>query len=129
MRRLGKRLAFTMSLAIIIGPIPRLMAEHLEGSPRTRQETVRPKIEYSVEPQDDSPLGVTALRATENGKTYSLIGGSKEMCLQIEDQRDFDGNGFIDALVRNTACGGNCCKDGFFFVSALGDGRFERTLA
>ena len=48
------------------------------------------------------------------------------MCLQIVDQRDFDGNGLIDALVAHiTACGGNCCPNQFFFVSALGDDRFE----
>jgi predicted permease len=48
------------------------------------------------------------------------------MCLQIVDQKDFESNGFIEALVAPiTACGGNCCPNRFFFVSALGDGRFE----
>jgi hypothetical protein len=81
------------------------------------------KVEYSV---DDSIFHASALRATENGKTYQLIDKSKGMCLQVIDQRDFDGNGFVDALVEHVvACGGNCCADTFFFVSAFGGGRFE----
>ncbi len=55
------------------------------------------KIEYSVESSDDSLF--TALQATENGKTYQLIDKSKEMYLQVIDQRDVNGNGFVDALV------------------------------
>jgi len=63
------------------------------------QDTGRPadKIEYSV---DDSIFNPTGLRATETGKTYPLIDKSKQMCLQVIDQRDFDGNGFVDALVE-----------------------------
>jgi hypothetical protein len=80
------------------------------------------KVEYSVE--SDSTL-YSVLRATVYGKTYELIDRSSEMCLQIVDQRDFDGNGLDDALVEHTlGCGGNCCGDSFFFVSNFG-GRFE----
>ena len=83
------------------------------------------RIEYSADRMQ--PLGFTVLRATDTatGKTYELIGSSKEMCLEVIDQRDFDGNGFVDALVEYIlGCGGNCCGDSFFFVSNLG-GRFE----
>jgi hypothetical protein len=89
------------------------------------QEKRRPagKVEYSVASDSTS---FSVLRATANGKTYELIDRSKRMCLQVVDQRDFDGNGLVDALVRDIlGCGGNCCGDSFFFVSNLGSGRFE----
>src|SRR5690349_14188287 len=80
-------------------------------------------IEYFVEKSGDSMYG--ALRARANGKTYTLIDTSREMCLDVVDQRDWDGNGLRDALVeRITACGGNCCPNSYFFVSALPNGRF-----
>jgi hypothetical protein len=61
-----------------------------------------------------------------NGKTRELIGKSKKMCLQVYDQRDFDGNGLVDALVsHNAGCGGNCCSDSYFFVSAFSGDRFQ----
>jgi hypothetical protein len=89
------------------------------------------KIEYSViEGERGGVFKFAALRATENGKIYQLIDQSKQMCLQIFDQRDFDGNGFVDALVKHiVACGGNGVGDSFFFVSAFGNGRFEVRLS
>jgi uncharacterized protein YecT (DUF1311 family) len=70
----------------------------------------------------------TTLHAKEKGKTYTIIGKSKNACLSILDQRDFDGNGHIDALIEQyPACGGNCCPNLYFFVSALGNGRFVTT--
>src|SRR5581483_1085502 len=81
-------------------------------------------VEYSIEKSGD--FGYTTLRAKANGRSYTLIDKAKEQCLEIVDQRDFDGNGLKDALVeRITACGGNCCPNGFFFVSAFPNGRFE----
>jgi uncharacterized protein YecT (DUF1311 family) len=82
------------------------------------------QIEYFVEKSDDAMF--SALRAKVNGKTYTLIDKSKEMCLAVMDQRDWDGNGLKDALVeRSPACGGNCCPNTYFFVSAFPGGRFE----
>jgi len=125
MRMVSKRFAVTMSLAIMIGPIARLMAESLADGPGTRQKPAHPRIEYSVEQSGDGAFGYAALHATANGKTCNLLSRSREMCLQVVDQRDFVGNGLIDALVAHiTACGGNCCPNRFF-VSALGNGRFE----
>jgi hypothetical protein len=84
------------------------------------------QIEYFVEKPGDSLYNV--LRAKANGKTYTLIDQSREMCLAVADQRDWDGNGLKDALVeRITACGGNCCPNSYFFVSAFANGRFELT--
>ena len=48
MRRVGIRLAVAVSLAIMIGPIVRLIAEQSEG-PRTPQKPPHSGIEYSVE--------------------------------------------------------------------------------
>ena len=82
------------------------------------------KIEYSVEKSDDSLF--STLRVAANGKTTTLLDKSKKGCLDVIDQRDWDGNGLTDALVKRiTACGGNCCPNSFFFVSALANGRFE----
>src|SRR5579871_5489735 len=81
------------------------------------------QIEYFVEKPVDSVY--STLRARENGKVYTLIDPSQEMCLVVEDQRDWDGNGFMDALIaRVKGCGGNCCPNAYFFVSAQGNGRF-----
>jgi len=83
------------------------------------------KVEYSVENDSEWPYS-SELRATVDGKTYRLIDRSKRVCLQVIDQRDFDGNGLVDALVENiTGCGGNCCPQSFFFVSNFGGGRFQ----
>ena len=84
----------------------------------------QPKVEYFVEKSDDSLF--SALKVRANGKTYTLVEKSEEACLDVVDQRDWDGNGLTDALVmRITACGGNCCPNGFFFVSALRGGHFK----
>ncbi len=81
------------------------------------------QIEYSVEKPGDL---YSVLLAKANGKTYTLIDESKKACLEVVDTRDWDGNGLTDAMVKRiTACGGNCCPDAFFFVSALPGGRFE----
>ncbi|HXR40561.1 MAG TPA: hypothetical protein VN776_15775 [Terracidiphilus sp.] len=82
------------------------------------------QIQYWVEKTEDSAYGT--LRAAYNGKTYTVIDKSAEICLAIADQRDWDGNGLTDALVTNIqACGGNLLPNSFFFVSALAGGRFE----
>lgn len=82
------------------------------------------RIEYSLDKNDGYEFDT--LRATDSGKIYTLIDQSKKSCLQIVDQRDWDGNGLIDALVRHVnACGGNGAEDSFFIVSAFGNGRFQ----
>ena len=81
------------------------------------------RIEYSLDKDDGREF--STLRATSGGKTYTLIDQSKQSCLQIVDQRDWDSNGLADALLRHVnACGGNGAEDSFFFVSAFGNGRF-----
>jgi len=107
----------------VAGPLT--LAASLAAQPQTQNRPTPQRsqgIQYSVEKSDDS---ISILRATAGGKTYTLIDRSKEMCLAIVDQRDWDGSGLGDALVENiTACGGNCCPNSFFFLSALPNGRF-----
>jgi len=88
-------------------------------------KALKAKIKYSITQLDQTVFSTGALVATVNGKRHVLVSKSKDKCLQIVDERDFDGDGLLDALVKHiTACGGNCCSDGFFFVSALPDGSF-----
>jgi len=99
-------------------------ASAMAQSPRPDKTARPPAIQYSVEQKDGSMY--STLRVRVNGKTRTLIDQSKEQCLAIVDQRDWDGNGLKDALVRRiTACGGNCCPDEFFFVSALPNNEFK----
>jgi hypothetical protein len=73
----------------------------------------------------ETDFGPDRLVGTFNGKSSVLVPASKKKCLQIVEQRDFDGDGLTDALVEDiTACGGNCCPNQFFFVSARPDGTF-----
>jgi hypothetical protein len=96
------------------------------GKPTSARQTppaARAKIRYSIKPGESPAFSI--LRATFNGKTTELMGKDKRTCLQIVDQRDFDGDGYLDALVAvSSSCGGNCCPDDFFFVSARPAGRF-----
>jgi hypothetical protein len=88
------------------------------------QSPVRAKITYSIR-AGASSFDPVALVATFNGKTSVLIPKSENKCLVIVERKDFDGDGLADALVENeTACGGNCCANTFFFVSARPDGSF-----
>jgi len=59
-----------MSLAIIIGPIARLIAQPFADGPGTRQKPIHPRIEYSVEQPGDGAFGYTALHAMAR-KAYS----------------------------------------------------------
>ncbi|HEY6352630.1 MAG TPA: hypothetical protein VI636_24805 [Candidatus Angelobacter sp.] len=101
-------------------------------TPSTGQQPTQPapkpvkaKIKYSIVQLDKTTFSTGALVATLNGKRQVLVSKSKNKCLQIIDERDFDGDGSLDALVEDvTACGGNCCSNQFFFASALPDGTF-----
>jgi hypothetical protein len=112
----ARRFALAASLSVVAG---------LAAQPQRSANPERPqKIEYFVEKSDDSMF--SALKVRANGKTTTLIEKSEEACLDVVDQRDWDANGLTDALVKRIkACGGNCCPNGYLFVSALGNGRFK----
>jgi hypothetical protein len=83
------------------------------------------QITYTVKQPDEKSFGPSTLLANINGKSHVVIGKSQGRCFLLADQRDFDGDGLMDALVEELpACGGNCCPSSFFFVSARPDGSF-----
>src|SRR5579864_3061648 len=97
-----------------------IQASSASTTTQKRAPPARARIKYSVVQADKTTFSTGALVATVNGKRHVLVSKSKEKCLQIIDERDFDGDGSLDALVEDiTACGGNCCPNQFFFVSAL----------
>lgn len=54
-------------------------------------------------------------------RAYTVIGEPDDMCLELADQRDYDGDGSNDALVRRTdACGSVATPGPLFFVSGSG---------
>jgi hypothetical protein len=68
------------------------------------------------------------LEATANGRTQTIIAESESQCLSIVDQKDFDADGYVDALVEHiNGCGGNCCGNSYFFVSYDGNGKFRKS--
>jgi hypothetical protein len=84
------------------------------------------RITYSVAKSGDGIIAFGILRATFNGKSSVLISKKEKMCLEIVAEKDFDGDGLRDALVKHiVGCGGNCCSDSFLLVSARPDGHFE----
>ena len=56
-----------------------------------------------------------------------LHGSTEEpMCIMLEDTIDIDGDGDVEAIVRNVqACGGNAIGDCFFVVKYKGNGDFS----
>ena len=59
-------------------------------------------------------------------REHVVLGETDDMCLDLPDQRDFDGDGNQDALVfRSPACRGNAAPGLLFFVS--GDTAFRRS--
>lgn len=124
--------ALAASLTFLALACPAVLAQQAAQSSSTSrpqvqssQPSARPKVRYSLKQSGETPFGPSTLLATFNGKTSELISKAKGKCLQIVEQRDFDGDGFPDALVEDiTACGGNCCPNKFLFVSARPDGTF-----
>jgi hypothetical protein len=99
------------------------------GEFATRTQQVKPehgKIAYQIE--EDSDGFAKQVVAKLNGQTYIVVPFSDKKCLNITDQRDYDGDGWQDALIEDiTACGGNGSQNQFFFISFNGKGRFRQT--
>ena len=59
-------------------------------------------------------------------REYVVLGETDDMCLDLPDQRDFDGDGHRDALVfQSPVCRGDAAPGLLFFVS--GDPAFRRS--
>ena len=66
------------------------------------------------------------LVARIGNREHVVLGETDDMCLDLPDQRDFDGDGNRDALVfRSPACRGDAAPGVLFFVS--GDTAFRRS--
>lgn len=103
-------------------PIPEEPKQSIAEKNKLRRE----KIKYYTD--DKSISFENRLLADIDNQTYALIEAEEEICIQLHDVKDFDGNGSLDALVTNiTACGGNCCGNSYFFYSYSGDGHFVRS--
>ena len=62
------------------------------------------------------------LYARANGVEYNIDIESK--CIDIVEQDDFDGNGIVDALIEEDACGGTIAMYGYYIVSYSENGYF-----
>ena len=81
-------------------------------------------IEYYTKGGDDG-LFDDELYAKVDGYEYK-IDIPKDMCILVAAQEDFDGDGYVDALIEDVqACGGNAMGNAFFFVSYSGNGYFS----
>lgn len=75
---------------------------------------------------EDTIFTPTSLKATIDGNDYLIIEEREGFCIDIVEQKDFDGNGAKDALIQViTACGGNGAANSFFFVSYRDNGHFQ----
>lgn len=83
-----------------------------------------PEPFYYAENSEDSPF--SSLKARINGQNYVLINNTQRLCFDVIDQKDYSGNGWNDALVREiTGCGGSASVNTFYFAAYLGDGHFQ----
>ena len=115
-----------MARSCVAGSPGRTGLRDLTSAPRPRAESPAARIEYHFETSKDNLY--QTLHATVNGRDYPLVGESEKLCLRLVEEKDFDRDGLPDILVSHiVGCGGNCCGDAFFFVSYLGNGRFERS--
>ncbi len=66
------------------------------------------------------------LVARIGSREHTILGEVDDMCLDLPDQRDFDGDGTEDALVfQSPACRGNVAPGLLFFIS--GNTSFQRS--
>ncbi len=76
----------------------------------------------------DSDIISQRLSASIQGQEYIIVSEAENQCLRIYDQRDYDGDGYTDALIMYlSGCGGNCCPNQFYLVSYRGNGQFYRS--
>ena len=81
------------------------------------------KIKYFTTNQvDDFPFYNT-LNAKVGGKSFKIMNQEEgeALCIRIFETKDFDEDGFLDALIELVeGCGGNCCLSSYLFCSFNG---------
>lgn len=92
-----------------------------EEPPATFHPVQVPSLPARIHYVVDAQFLHDTLRAVVAGKSYTLIGRKDESCHRVVEERDFDGDGSIDALVQAHPGCGWCCAFNYFFVSAVKD--------
>jgi len=111
----------TLVLAVSVGPTR--LAAHLSSGQDAVSAEREPAIAYHLV---EGARFFDILVARIGTREHILIGETDDMCLELVDQRDFDGDGAPDALVlQDVGCGGVGATDALFFVS--GDQGFRRS--
>lgn len=111
----------TLVLAGSVGPTR--LAAHLSSGQDAVSAEREPAIAYHLV---EGARFFDILVARIGTREHILIGETDDMCLELVDQRDFDGDGAPDALVlQDVGCGGVGATDALFFVS--GDQGFRRS--
>lgn len=88
-------------------------------------DATQQKVHYHL---TDKPGPGDIIVGEVKGIKEVLINQSDSLCLTLIAVKDFDQDGWEDALVENiTACGGNGAGSAYFFLSYLPDKGFVRT--
>ncbi len=109
----------------------------MTGAPRRQEEAETDAIPDRAAPAPESSDGIVyhvvkgarffdILVARIGNREHVVLGEMDDLCLDLPDQRDFDGDGHRDALVfQSPRCRGDEAPGLLFFVS--GDTRFHRS--
>ena len=83
------------------------------------------KITYYTKTRTEDEWRFKDLYAEVDGHVYQ-VDVPDSICIEVVEQDDFDGDGHLDALIKDIqACGGNGIGNSFFFVSYKGTGFFS----
>lgn len=114
-------------LAVIIGVGVGMMAWLTKHE--VAEQAVHGVHFYMEENEEGFSFWGAKLHAVVDGVDHvvELTSSTEEpMCILLEDTIDIDGDGDVEAVVRNVqACGGNAIGDCFFVVKYKGDGDFS----
>lgn len=84
-----------------------------------------PEVEFYAKKSEDFEPFANELFAKVDGYDYR-IELPDDICFEIVEQEDFDGDDITEALIEDIqACGGNAIGDSFFFVCYSGGGYFS----
>ena len=89
---------------------------------------VKQQIKYYTADKSGGFPFYEGLYAKIGDKKYTIIKGGDEgegKCIQIFNTKDYDSDGYEDALITNVlGCGGNCCLESYSFCSYSKNGKF-----
>ncbi|MCR4994379.1 MAG: hypothetical protein K6A32_03225 [Bacteroidales bacterium] len=124
-KRQSALLAFSVLVMVLSGSVLIAACQGNKTGKNGKQKYDDIAVTFEARKASDEAMFANKLYASVNGKEQE-IDIPDSLCIFIEAQQDFDGDGITDALVRNVqACGGNAVGDSFFFVSYDGKGLFH----